>query len=415
MPAPPIPTNQSSPTGEAACKRDQLLGDDLRGVGAGEARHRLGPSPEAEPGAASSSPTCDRRSSPGSGTSNAPPPRSNQRAFFVWWSAVAYGYGTSSAGCAAAAISQTTPPARETTRSAAASAAPKSSVNGRSRYAGAAAPRRRELGVVALAGEVQHGRARPRRTPRSRPRSAAARRGCRRRRARPARRAGDRTRPRASPGCRGGTRASDGDRPAHDAVLGPVPSRDRIGEEDARGERGGEPVRETEVRVGLGQRGRDPPAGRGQRPSGRRRSRRRRERRPAAAARGSDRRRPGRRRRSRSGAECGGARRPRDAPDRKGVELVARGRHEPRLGPVRRAGEADAHAAFGERLRHGERGQDVSRRPPGRDQAPKLRCCAPSFLAMLRRMPTDGEADDQARCRRRTRTEAGCRSAARGP
>ena len=55
-----------------------------------------------------------------------------------------------------------------------------------------------------------------------------------------------------------GTEMRRGDRAPDDAVLRPVASVDRVREEDAARERRGEPVREPEVGVRLGERGRDP-------------------------------------------------------------------------------------------------------------------------------------------------------------
>ena len=54
------------------------------------------------------------------------------------------------------------------------------------------------------------------------------------------------------------------------------------------------------------------------------------------------------------------------------VELVARVRNEPRFDAIRRPGERHGCSAGAQGLRHGERGQDVTRGPPGRDQAAKL-------------------------------------------
>ena len=123
------------------------------------------------------------------------------------------------------------------------------------------------------------------------------------------------------------------------------------------------------MRIGLGQRGRDAPGGGGEH---------HRPRHVAAAAEndvrlpplkdpsGGDRRPRG----DEGGSECGDARRSWQAADLEGVELEARGRDETRLDPLRRAGEAHGDAAFPELLCDREGGQDVSRRPPGRDQAP---------------------------------------------
>ncbi len=61
----------------------------------------------------------------------------------------------------------------------------------------------------------------------------------------------------------------------------------RVGEEDSLRERRGEPVGEPEVRVGLGERRRDPHRSARRAPSARRRTRRRRARRPGGGAAGS--------------------------------------------------------------------------------------------------------------------------------
>ena len=96
------------------------------------------------------------------------------------------GTGTSTAGFPAAASSQTEPPARASARSAAPSAAPKSSVNGKQAVVGSRHARA-QLVVVALAGEVEHRRARSRRSASIASSFSAARPGCRRTRAAPAR------------------------------------------------------------------------------------------------------------------------------------------------------------------------------------------------------------------------------------
>ena len=155
----------------------------------------------------------------------------------------------------AAASSQTVPPARETARSAAASAAPKWSVCGDEDVVVSFHATAQRL-VVALSADVQDGG--PTRAP-----------------------CGDgelverlRARERAEDGddgpvdreaeqlsalfpCRPQVRRRDG--AADDAVLAPLPAFDLVGEKDPAGERNGKPVGETEVRVCLGQRGRDPP------------------------------------------------------------------------------------------------------------------------------------------------------------
>ena len=60
---------------------------------------------------------------------------------------------------------------------------------------------------------------------------------------------------------------------------------------------------------------------------------------------------------------------PRQPAHAKSVELVAAFRNEPRLGATRRPGERHPCSARDECLRHCERGQDVSGRPPGCYQA----------------------------------------------
>jgi len=64
---------------------------------------------------------------------------------------------------------------------------------------------------------------------------------------------------------------------------------------------------------------------------------------------------------------------PRQARDPERVELVPGLGDESRLDPVRRAGEADAHAAGAERFGDRERRPDVAGCPAGCDHAPELR------------------------------------------
>ena len=161
------------------------------------------------------------------------------------------------------------------------------------------------------------------------------------------------------------------DRPASHAVLAPAPAADRVGEEHAAGERGGEAVCEPEVRVGLGEGGRDPAA------PGREHHRPGHE---AAASEYHVRTATREDACARDGSPAGQQERagelragtPREAGDPEGVELVARGRDERRLSAIRRPCERHAHAARPQRLRDRERRQDVSRRPSGRDQALEL-------------------------------------------
>jgi hypothetical protein len=54
------------------------------------------------------------------------------------------------------------------------------------------------------------------------------------------------------------------------------------------------------------------------------------------------------------------------------VELESSGGHEPSFDVVRRTGEADGHAAFRERFRDRERGQNVAGGPARCDEAPEL-------------------------------------------
>ena len=54
------------------------------------------------------------------------------------------------------------------------------------------------------------------------------------------------------------------------------------------------------------------------------------------------------------------------------VERVPVLRNEPSLDAIRRPGERHRHSALAQRFRHCERRGEMSDRPPGRDQAPKL-------------------------------------------
>ena len=139
-----------------------------------------------------------------------------------------------------------------------------------------------------------------------------------------------------------------------------------------------EPVREPEVRVGFGERGRDAHRGGGDhdRPG----DEAARSEDDVGAAPAQDRSADGRRgARQHERAQQSGRRLPRDAFDAEGVELVARVRNEPSLDAIRRPGERHEHVSLRQRFRHRERGQDVPRRPAGRDHAPKLpsRCHVP--------------------------------------
>ena len=172
---------------------------------------------------------------------------------------VAYASGTSTAGSPAAASSQTEPPARAS-----------DDVGGAVRDADLVDERQQEvvgardaalqLGVVALAAEVEDGGPgvgpgverdlvqQARAEGAAEDEHDAARRGAGRAGCAPPR--GDAV---ATPPGSAGRRA----------VLLPVPA-ERKREEDALGERRGEPVREAEMRVGLGQRARDPAQPRGE-------------------------------------------------------------------------------------------------------------------------------------------------------
>ena len=106
-------------------------------------------------------------------------------------------------------------------------------------------------------------------------------------------------------------------------------------------------------------------------PSARRRSRRRRGRHPAGAPEDPPAvERRGAREEERP-RECG-RRPPREAADAERVELVARLRNEPRFDAIRRPGERHVYASRRQRFRDRERGQDVTGRPAGCDQTPKL-------------------------------------------
>ena len=144
-----------------------------------------------------------------------------------------------------------------------------------------------------------------------------------------------------------------------------------IGEKEPLHERRREPVREAEVRVRLGQRGRNAAEPRGE------------HHRPAdvAAAPEYDVGPPASRMRRHETRRRGGERkrahelRPgtaREARDAEGVERVSALRNEPRLDAIRRPGERHFHPARAQRFRHRERRRDVTHRPPGRDQAPQL-------------------------------------------
>jgi hypothetical protein len=146
---------------------------------------------------------------------------------------------------------------------------------------------------------------------------------------------------------------------------------DRERQEDAARERCREPVRETEVRVRLGQRRRD---------TARPRREHHRAGDVAAAAEDDVRLAPcqdpaARERRARRLPERAHEREaesPREAGHLERVEIEAGCRDEPCLEPARRPRKTDLDAARAQRLSDREGGDDVSRCSPGRDQAPEL-------------------------------------------
>ena len=159
--------------------------------------------------------------------------------------------------------------------------------------------------------------------------------------------------------------------PPGDPVLRAVASVDPVREEDAPRKRSREPVRQPEMSVGLGQRRRELAAPRGV------------DHRPGdvpAAAEHDVRPSPFQDRGAGTRRTAGGDQRPqerdrgtaREARDLERVELVARLGDEPSLDAIRRPGERHRDAALAQRLRHGERRQDVTRRASGGDQAPQL-------------------------------------------
>ena len=187
-----------------------------------------------------------------------------------------------------------------------------------------------------------------------------------------------------------------------------------IRKEDALGERGSEAVGETEVGVGLGQRGRDPAASRGQRHRGRRRSPRRRERRRAAPIDDAS---DGRRGASavHHGASCGGAHPPRDAPG-----------PERRRARNPRAGTSGASAGQASRRSSTLTPRSVAP-PPRRERAARVppsrrRRSGTEAVDSTAFTPRDVKEDARptrgrrrGSSRRRRRREAGCRSGGRGP
>ena len=249
----------------------------------------------------------------------------------------------------------------------------------------AAVTRPSSSGEVALAAEVEHRRPFRAERRRARSRSAPPRPGCRRRRAAPSPSAGS---PNRAPRLRR-------PEPARRRGTG-RPTTRYFAARSAPGTRG-RPAARTARRAGSRARGARPPrtalpgsaSARPRRPSAPPRIRRRRTRRPASARRGSARTPAARARRA---AQPAAARRPgrRGSPEiRNGSNSIARLRDEPRLDPVRRAGEAHA-ARRGRgalRRRRATASRDRrSRRPRSRTGAASS---TPSLRAMLRRIPTD--------------------------
>ena len=161
-------------------------------------------------------------------------------------------------------------------------------------------------------------------------------------------------------------------RPPDDPIPRPVAPGNRVREKHPSRERSRDPVRQPEMSIRLRQGRRDPlPPGRVDH----------RPRHVAAAAeddvrppRGKDlraraRRAPG----EQHGPQLRASRPARQARDPERVELVPGLGDEPRLDPVRRAGEADADAAVPQRFGDREGRQDVAGGPAGRDHAPELR------------------------------------------
>ena len=147
------------------------------------------------------------------------------------------------------------------------------------------------------------------------------------------------------------------------------PERQR--KEDALSKRCGQPVRETEMRIRLAERGGDAfePRGEHHRP---RDVAARAEHRVGPAAAKNAAAREGRCQRLACGAHELRARPPRQTRDGERVEFVPELRNEPRLDAIRRPGERHQPAPPPQRLRDGECRRDVSDRPAGRDQEPKL-------------------------------------------
>ena len=147
------------------------------------------------------------------------------------------------------------------------------------------------------------------------------------------------------------------------------PERQR--QEDALGERGGQPVGEAEMCVRLAERARNPLEPRGQHHRPRDVAARAEHGVGLAAAEDAA---AGERRGERLGRRphelgAGSARQPGDG---EGVELVPKLRNEPRLDAIRRPGERHQPVAAPQGFRDGECRRDVPDRPAGRDQEPQL-------------------------------------------
>ena len=161
------------------------------------------------------------------------------------------------------------------------------------------------------------------------------------------------------------------DRTADDTRLPAIPVVDRIGEEESACERSREPVRETEVRIGLRERRWN---------AKRRRSEDHRTGDETTTAEDDVRAPPPQDRaagvRRRTGEQQRTGKRDRRPPRKalypEGIELVARIRNELRFDPIRRPGERHEYAPLRQRFCDRERRQHVTCRPAGRDQTPKL-------------------------------------------
>ena len=161
-----------------------------------------------------------------------------------------------------------------------------------------------------------------------------------------------------------------GYRAAGHSILRALPARDREGEEHATGERQGQPVGQTQVRIRFHDRRGDPAGCRGKH---------HRACHVAAAAEDDVRATPLEDRSTRDGRLAGKQKRPCEvhaelpwkARDLEGVELVAGLGNELCLSPSRRPGERHERAAGAQCLGHRERRQHVAAGSPGCDQAPR--------------------------------------------